>query len=31
MDMTGMAVDINDSKDAEKLASEMLELPDKVY
>ena len=31
MDMTGMAVDINDSKDAEKLASEMLDLPDKVY
>ena len=30
MDMTGMAVDINDSKDAEKLASEMLDLPDKV-
>ena len=26
-----MAVDINDSKDAEKLASEMLDLPDKVY
>ena len=31
MDMTGMAVDINDTKDAEKLASEMLDLPDKVY
>ena len=26
-----MAVDINDTKDAEKLASEMLDLPDKVY
>ena len=31
MDMTGMAVDISDSKDAEKLATEMLDLPDKVY
>ena len=31
MDMTGMAVDINDTKDAENLATEMLNLPDKVY
>ena len=30
MAMTGIDVDINDTKDAEKIASEMLDLPDKL-